>query len=104
MIKLRKKFDEYEEERKKDEQTKCLQKCVSFLGNKNDEIEQQIDREEQHFRGNCFLIYSIKRRHEEVTDNLVIQTIKSEMDIDIDAKNIDRIHRIGAKTETNVDP
>ena len=75
---------------------------MSFLGNKNDEIEQLIDR--QHFRGNCLLMYSIKRRYEEVTDNLVIQTIKSEMNIHIDAKNIDRIHRIGVKTETNVDP
>ena len=40
-----KKFDEYEEERKKkDEQIKCL--SVSFLENKNGEIEQQINRQE----------------------------------------------------------
>ena len=38
-----KKFDEYEEERKKEEQIKCLEERLSFLGNKNGEIEQQID-------------------------------------------------------------
>ena len=45
---ITKKFDEFEEERKKkDEQIKYLQERVSFLGNKNGKIEQQIDRQEQ---------------------------------------------------------
>ena len=30
--------------------------------------------------------------------------IKSKTDIDIDVKDIDRTHRIGAKQKTNVDP
>ena len=44
-----------------------------------------------------------ERRHE-VTDELVIQTIKSEMDINIDVKVIDQTHRIGAKTESKRRP
>ena len=97
---IAKKFDEYEEERKKkDEQNKCLQERVSFLGNKNGDIEQQIDRQEQYSRSNCLLIHGIEERRHEVTDELVIQTIKSEMDIDIDVKDIDGFHRIGTKTE-----
>ena len=39
-----------------------------------------------------------KKARSYVTDEVVIQTFKSEMDIDIDVKDIDRTHRIGAKT------
>ena len=73
---------------------KCLQECVSFLENKKDEIEQQIERQEQHSRRNGLPKHGTEeRRHE------VIQTIKSEMDIDINVKDIDRTHWIGTKTE-----
>ena len=99
------KFDEYEEERKKkDEQIKCLQERMSFLENKNGEIEQQIDRQEQYSRRNYLLIHGIEERRHEVTDEVVIRTIKSEMDIDIDVKDIDRTHRIGAKSENKRRP
>ena len=72
---------------------------MSFLENKNGEIEQQIDRQEQYFRRNCLLIHGIEERRHKVNDELVNQTIKSEMDIDIDVKDIDRTHWIDAKTE-----
>ena len=42
--------------------------------------------------------------HSVVTDEVVMQTIKSEMDIDIDVKDIDRTHRIGGKTENKQRP
>ena len=100
-----KKFDKYEEERKKkDEQIKCSQERVYFLKSKNGEIEQQIDRQEQYSRRNCLQMYGIKERRQEVTDEVVIQTIKSEMDIDIDVKDVDRTYRIGAKSENKRGP
>ena len=102
---IAKKFDEYEEERKKkDEQNKCLQERVSFLENKNGEIEHQIDRQEQYSRSNCLFIHGIEERRHEVIDELVIQSIKSDMDIDIDVKDIDRSYRIGTKTEKKCRP
>ena len=71
-----------------------MQECVSFLENKKGEIERQIERQEQYSRRNGLPIHGIeKRRHE------VIQRIKSEMDIDINVKDIDGTHWIGAKTE-----
>ena len=74
---ITKKFDEYEEERKKkDQQIKCLQEHVSFLENKNGEIEQQIDRQEQYSRRNYLLIHGIEERRHEVTDEVVIQTME----------------------------
>ena len=46
-------------------------------------------------------MHGIKERRQEVIDELVIQAIKSEIDIDIDVKDIDLTHWIGAKTENN---
>ena len=43
------------------------------------------------------MIHGIKERRHEVTDKVVIQTIKSKMDIDLDVNDIDWTHRIGAK-------
>ena len=71
---------------------------------KNGEIEQQIDRQEQYSRRNCLLIHCIKERRHKVTDELVIQIIKSEMNIDIDVKDIDQSHQISAKTENKHRP
>ena len=84
-------------EKRKDEQIKYLQKRVCFLENKNIEIEQQTERQEHYSKGNCFLIHGVEERRHENTDELN-QTIKSEMDTNIDVKNIDRAHRIVAKT------
>ena len=46
-------------------------------------------------------MHGIKERRQEVIDELVIQAIKSEIDIDIDVKDIDLTHWIGAKTGNN---
>ena len=64
-------------------------------------IEQHADRHVQYSRRNCLLTHGIEERRQKVTDELVIQTIKSEMNIDTNLKDIDRTHRIGVKTETN---
>ena len=70
-----------------------------LLENQNGEIEQQIDRQEQYSRRNYLLIHGIKERRRKAIDEVVIHTIKSETYIDIDVKDIDQTHQIGAKTE-----
>ena len=55
-------------------------------------IEQQTDRQVQYSRRNCLLIHGIEERRQKVTHKLVIQTIKSEVNIDINLKDIDRIN------------
>ena len=62
-------------------------------------IEQHADRQVQYSRRNCLLTQGIKERRQKITDELVIQIIKSEMNIDINLKDIDRAHRIGVKTK-----
>ena len=74
-------------------------KSMSFLENKNGEIQQQIDRQEHCPRRNCLLIHGFEKRRHDVTDEVVIQTIKSKMDIDINVKDTDQTHQIGAKSE-----
>ena len=53
---------------------------------------------ELYSRRNCLLIHGIKERSHKVTDKLVVQTIKSEMDIDIDVEDTDQIHPRGEKS------
>ena len=43
-------------------------------------------------RGNCLLIHGIKEIRHKATDELVIQTIKSKMDIGIDVKYINQTY------------
>ena len=62
-------------------------------------IEQHADRHVHYSRRNCLLTHGIEERRQKVTDELVIQTIKPEMNIDANLKDIDRTHRIGVKTE-----
>ena len=62
-------------------------------------IEQHADRHVQYSRRNCLLTHGIEERRQKVTDELVIQTIKSETNIDAKLEHIDRTHRIGVKTE-----
>ena len=65
---------------------------MSFLENKNHKKEQQIDIHEQYSRGNCLLIHGIKEIRHKATDELVIQTIKSKMDIGVDVKYINQTY------------
>ena len=72
-------------------------------GNKYDTramtIEQQVDRQLQYRSRNCLLIHGIEERRQGVTDELFIQTIKAEINIDINLKDIDWTHQVGAKPE-----
>ena len=62
-------------------------------------IEQHADRHVHYSRRNCLQTHGIEERRQKVTDELVIQTIKSETNIDAKLEHIDRTHRIGVKTE-----
>ena len=76
---------------------------MSSLENKNGEMEKQIDRQEQYSRRNYLLIHGIKQKRHKVTDELVIQTIKSKMNTDTNMKDIDVTHQVVAKKKPNVD-
>ena len=60
-------------------------------------LEKEIDKHEQYSRRNCLLVHRIVETDDEVTDDLVIDTISPKMNIEISLANLDQTHRIGKK-------
>ena len=78
------KFDEYEKERKEREQViKNFEENVSVMIKKVENLEKEIDKHEQYSRRNYLLVHGIVETDDEVTDNFVIETISTRMNMDI---------------------
>ena len=93
-------FDEYEADRKKkDEMINSLGEKVLGLTEKVDKLSSLVGRQKQYSRRNCILIHGVKENQNEDTDEVVINKIKSEMDLDISPRDIDRTHKIGVPTK-----
>ena len=52
-------------------------------------LEKEIDKHEQYSRRNCLLVHRIVETDDEVTDDLVIDTISPKMNIEISLANLD---------------
>ena len=92
------KFDEYEKERKEREQIiKNLEENVSVMNKKVEKLEKEIDKHEQYSHRNCLLVHEIAETDDEVTDDLVIETILTKMNVEISPEDLDQTHRIGKK-------
>ena len=72
-----------------------LEEKVLGLTEKVDKLSSMVDRQEQYSRRNCILIHSVKENQNEDTDEVVVNKLKSEMDLEISPGDIDRTHRIG---------
>ena len=72
-----------------------LQDKVLGLTEEVDKLSSLVDRQEQYSRRNCILIHCAKENQNEDTDEVVINKIKSEIDLVISPGDIDRTHRIG---------
>ena len=66
---------------------------------RNEELEQKIDRQEQCFRCNCILILQYLKSNE-ITDNVVVQTITELLDINVIEDDLDQSHLL-EKRSTN---
>ena len=98
-------FDEYEANRKKkDEMINSLEEKVLGLTEKVDKLSSLVDRQEQYSRRNCILIHGVKENQNEDTDEVVINKIKSEVDLDISPRDINRTHRIGISSKSKNRP
>ena len=98
-------FDEYEANRKKkDEMINSLEEKVLGLTEKVDKLSFLFDRQEQYSRRNCILIRGVKENQNEDTDEVVINKIKSEVDLDISPRDINRTHRIGISSKSKNRP
>ena len=93
---LSEKFHEVEAERKlKEEIIKSLCTQISFLHDELKKMETQVDQQVQYSRRNCFLFHGIKEEKDKDTNNIIINTVKKEMDIEILPKDLDRSYQIG---------
>ena len=72
-----------------------LEGKVLGLTEKVDKLSSLVDKQEQYSRRNCILIHGVKKNQNEDTDEVVVNKLKSEMNIEIFSGNIDRTHRIG---------
>ena len=57
-------------------------------------METKIDMQQQYSRRNFLLVHGINENKDEDTDELVLQTFNTEINIDIKLEQIDRTHRI----------
>ena len=85
-------FDEYEADRKKkDEMINSLEEKVLGLTEKVGKLSSSVvDKQEQYSRRNCILIHGVKEMQNEDTDEVVVNKLKSEMDLEISPGDIDR--------------
>ena len=67
-----------------------LEEKVLGLTEKVDKLSSMFNRQEQYSRRNCILIHGIKENQNEDTDEVVVNKLKSEMDLEISPGDIDR--------------
>ena len=95
------KFKEYEEGRaKKDKITEDLKSEVDSLSTKIEKLEKLQDQQEQYSRRNCLLVHGIAKEKEEITDEVIINTLYEKLDLDITSWDLERTHRIGERKKT----
>ena len=93
---INEKFDKYEEERnKKDKIIEELKRENANLKEHLKDVEQNVNRQEQYSRRNCFLIHGIKEERNENTDDIVVKFIQDDLQEEINFEDLDRTHRTG---------
>ena len=99
------KFQEHEEDRaKKDKMMEDLRSEVDRMSTKIEKLEKLQDQQEQCSRRNCLLVHGIAEEKEEITDEVITNTINEKLDLDIALQNIERMHRIGELKELEEKP
>ena len=72
-----------------------MQTEVSSLSIHITSLIAKIDSQEQYSRCNCLLIHGIGEEKNENTDELAVNVINDNLELDIQAVDIERTHRIG---------
>ena len=88
---------------RKTEQRKIIEDIKSeldSLSTKIEKLEKLQDQQEQYSRRNCLLVHRIVEEKEEITDEVIINTLNEKLDLDITLRNLERTHRIGERKKT----
>ena len=67
------------------------------MNKKAENLEKEIDKHEQYSRRNYLLVHRIVETDDEVMDDLVIETISTNMNIEISPADLERTQRVGKK-------
>ena len=67
------------------------------MNKKAENLEKEIDKHEQYSRRNYLLVHGIVETDDEIMDDLVIETISTNMNIEISPADLDRTQRVGKK-------
>ena len=87
------KFDEWEKDReKKDKKISELEKRIESLESK---LGDSVDELEWYSRRNCLLLHGVREVEGENANDVIMKTVKEELDIDIREEDLDRTHRVG---------
>ena len=60
-------------------------------------LSKKKDKHEQYSRRNCVLVHKIVETDDEMSDDLVIETISTKINIEVSPADLDRTHRIWKK-------
>ena len=85
---------------KKDKIIEDLKSEVDSLSTKIEKLEKLQGQEEQYSRRNCLLVHVIAEEKEEITNEMIINTLNEKLDLDITLQDIKRTHRIGEHKKT----
>ena len=89
-------FDALKKDRKENEKkVNNLIGEVSYFSEKLGKIEEIIDAQQQYFQRNSLLLHDNEETKGEDTDNIVLESLKKNMDLNVLKSALDRSHRIG---------
>ena len=88
-------MDMKKKRRENEKKIEELNGTISKMKERIEELENKIDRQEQHSRRNFTMIPEITKNKEENKDQQAIYFINENLDIKTDETDIDRSHRIG---------
>ena len=80
---------------RKTEQRKIIEDIKSeldSLSTKIEKLEKLQDQQEQYSRRNCLLVHGIAEEKEEITDEVIINTLNEKLDLDITLRDLERTH------------
>ena len=89
------KFDELEKDQeKKNKKISEVEKKVNSLESK---LGDSVDELEQYSRRNCLLLHGVRELEGENKNDIIMKTMKEEIDIDIRQQDLDQKHRVDNK-------
>ena len=79
----------------KDKIIEDLRSEVDSLSTKVEKLEKFQDLQEQFSGRNCLLVHGIAEEKNELTDEVITNTLNEKLDLEITLRDIERTHRIG---------